>query len=128
MGYEFNILKAEKNIKRIISGQIEEYRKYENLILNGDFYRLKNPLTDGCYAYYIINEDKTEILVSYLQNEGDVKQKVHMLKIRTARTDLNYRNVATNEVVSGLALKSGICVIADSEERYGKTFYFVAEQ
>ena len=126
LGYEFNILKADQKTKEIISQQIEEYKNYKNLILNGDFYRLKNPITDGCYAYYIISGDAREIMVSYLQNEGDIKEKTHKLKISAAKSDLNYRNIATNEIISGAELKKGITVKANKEERYGKTFYFVA--
>ena len=126
LGYEFNILKAEQSTKDIISRQIEEYKIYKNLILNGDFYRLKNPLTDGCYAYYIASADKSEILVSYLQNEGDSKEREHRLKISAAKSDLNYKNIPTNEIISGAELKNGIVVKADKAERYGRIFYFVA--
>ena len=84
-------------------------------------------MTDGCYAYYNIGEDRREILLSYLQNEGDSKERVHKLKISAARADLNYRNFATNELISGAELQKGICIKADKEERYGKTMYFVAE-
>ena len=86
---------------------------------------MKNPITDGCYAYYIISGDAREIMVSYLQNEGDIKEKTHKLKISAAKSDLNYRNIATNEIISGAELKKGITVKANKEERYGKTFYFV---
>ena len=126
LGYEFNILKANQTTKSIISAQIEEYKRYESLILNGDFYRLKNPASDGCYAYYIVNNDSREILVSYLQNEGDTRQKEHRLKISKAKPEWNYKNIATNEIVSGVELKKGIAVKADADERYGKTLYFVA--
>jgi alpha-galactosidase len=128
LGYEFNILKADESTKNIIRAQIKEYKKYENLILNGDFYRLKNPSIDGCYAYYITNVDKSEIFVAYLQNNADEKQKLHKLKISSARADLNYKNIATGEIISGKELKSGIVIKADDKERYGKTFYFVAEK
>ena len=128
LGYEFNILKADENTKNIIRAQINEYKKYENLILNGDFYRLKNPSIDGCYAYYITNVDKSEIFVAYLQNNADEKQTLHKLKISSARADLNYKNIATGEIISGKELKSGIVIKADDKERYAKTFYFVAEK
>ena len=127
LGYEFNILKADQKIKDIISGQIKEYKNYEELILNGDFYRLKDPSTDGCYAYYVVNGDKTEIFVSYLQNEGDAKGKTHKLKISAARADMNYKDLDTNEVISGAELRRGIIVVADGEERCGKTWHFIAE-
>jgi alpha-galactosidase len=127
LGYEFNILKADESTKNIIRAQIKEYKKYENLILNGDFYRLKNPSTDACYAYYITNSEKSEIFVAYLQNNADEKQRLHRLKIAAAKPNLIYKNVATGEKISGKELKSGIVIKADDKERYGRTFYFVAE-
>ena len=127
LGYEFNVLKASQSTKNIIRSQIEEYRGYEKLILNGDLYRLKNPLTDGCYAYYIISEDKREILISYLQNEGDAREKSYRLKISAAKSELNYKNLSTNEIISGKDLKKGLTVRADKDERYGKILYFIAE-
>lgn len=127
LGYEFNILKVEQSVKDSISKQIAEYREYEELILNGDFYRLKNPTVDRCYAYYIANADKSEILLSYLQNNADPDETEHILKISYASPDLNYRNTLTNEIFSGSALKEGITVKADASERYGLMWHFVAE-
>ena len=127
LGYEFNILKSEQWVKDEISKQIEEYRSYEELILNGDFYRLKNPALDGCYAYYIANSDKSEILISYLQNNGDPNETEHVLKVSCAKSELNYRNTVTNEILSGAELNAGITVVADTQERYGLIWHFVAE-
>jgi alpha-galactosidase len=94
--------------------------------LNGDFYRLKNPSDDRCYAYYITNADKTEILVAYLQNNAEDKPKLQKLKIATARANITYKNTLTNELISGAELRKGISVMMDTEERYGKDFHFVA--
>ena len=127
LGYEFNILKAEQSVKDAISKQIAEYREYEELILNGDFYRLKNPSVDRCYAYYITNADKSEILLSYLQNNAESDEIEHVLKISCAKSDFNYRNTLTNEIFSGSAFKEGITVKADTVERYGLLWHFVAE-
>lgn len=126
LGYEFNILNSNQEVKDAITKQIEEYRTYEKLILSGNLYRLKNPHTDGCYAYYIANDDATEILVSYLQNKGDAKEKIHRLRISSARPELEYRNTATDEIVSGGILKNGIFIKADAEDKYAQTFHFVA--
>ena len=127
LGYEFNILKAEQSVKDAISKQIAEYREYEELILNGDFYRLKNPSVDRCYAYYITNADKSEILLSYLQNNAESDEIEHVLKISCAKSEFNYRNTLTNEIFSGSALKEGITVKADTVERYGLLWHFVVE-
>lgn len=126
LGYEFNILKVDQSARDTIKKQIEEYKKYEDLILNGDFYRLKNPSDDRCYAYYITNADKAEILVAYLQNNAEDKPKLQKLKIATARANITYKNTLTNELISGAELRKGISVMMDTEERYGKNFHFVA--
>jgi alpha-galactosidase len=107
-----------------MSKQIEEYRGYEELILNGDFYRLKNPAIDGCYAYYIENSEQSEILLSYLQNNCDPNETEHILKISSAKIGTNYKNTLTNEIFSGEELRNGITVKADKEERYAKIWHF----
>ena len=58
LGYEFKVLNLDQNIKSIIKRQIAEYRQYENLILNGDFYRVFfcrfGRVLHGCFSciYY----------------------------------------------------------------------------
>ena len=37
-----------------------------------------------------------------------------------------YKNLETNEIISGAELRAGLFVKADIRERYGKTFYFKA--
>ena len=124
LGYELNILEVSDTAKNTMSQQIAEYRKYEKLILKGDLYRLKNPFEDGCYAYYFANNDNTELLVSFLQSNGDSKQKVHKLKISRAIRGVNYRDSISGMEISGDELRRGINVTADKNDHFAKMFHF----
>ena len=124
LGYELNILKASEAAKANMKAQIEEYRKYEKLILNGDFYRLLNPYeTDGKYAYYFVNEDNSEILLTFLQNFGDKKPKEYRLKVSRAIPNVTYTDKISGKSYEGAELKRGITITSDTEDQFGVMLY-----
>lgn len=126
LGYEFNILSISDTAKATIRDQIKEYRAYENLILNGDFYRLLDPFACGCYAYYTISDDNSEILLSFLQNGGDPKAKSYTLKVSRAQRGATYRDTISGQCYTGEELRKGIVVQAEREGEYAKMFHLVA--
>lgn len=129
LGYELNILEASDTAKANMKKQVEEYRRYEKLILDGDFYRLLNPYeTGGKYAYYFVNEDNSEILLSFLQNFGDEKPMEYKLKISRALPGVVYVDTISGKSYDGSVLRKGITVSTDTEEQYGVMFHFVAEK
>ncbi|MBE6548803.1 MAG: alpha-galactosidase [Ruminococcaceae bacterium] len=124
LGYELNIINADASVKNTMKDQIKEYRKYEDLIMNGEFYRLKSPFEDGCYAYYFVKKDNSEILLSYLQSESDKKERVHRLKISRAIRGVIYRDNLSGLEISGNELRKGITIKADKDGKYAKMFHF----
>ena len=125
LGYELNILEASDAAKANMKAQVEEYRKYEKLILGGDFYRLLNPYeTDGKYAYYFVNEDNSEILLTFLQNFGDKKPKEYRLKVSRAIPNVTYTDKISGKSYEGAELNRGITVTTDAEDQYGVMFHF----
>ena len=127
LGYEFNVLSVSDTAKTTMREQVKEYRTYENLILNGDFYRLVDPFACDCYAYYTVSEDNREILLSFLQNYGDPKETIRKLKVSRAMRDTTYRDTISGLTYTGEELQRGLPVQADKEGMYAKMFHFVAE-
>jgi len=127
LGYEFDILKIGDTAKAAISKQIAEYREYEELILRGELYRLQNPMKDGAYSYYFVNEDNSEILLSYLQAFGDKKEKTNKLKISRAETGATYIDTIGGNTYTGEDLRRGIEVKSDKDGGYARMFHFVKE-
>ena len=124
LGYEMNILQASDALKDAMKKQIEEYRSYEQLILRGDLYRLLNPFTEGGrYAYYFVNEDNSEILLSYLQNTGNPKGRSVKLKISRADKSAIYVDRLTGTEYVGADLLRGITQESAAEDCYARMMY-----
>ena len=129
LGYELNILKASDGAKEGMKKQIEEYRKYEKLILKGDFYRLLDPYeTDGKYAYYFTDKEDREILLTFLQNFGTDKPETYTLKMSRAIGNATYIDKITGKSYEGAELKRGIKVTTDNRDQYAVMFHFVRKQ
>lgn len=63
-GYELDISKMTDEDKQTVTDQIKEFKKYYNLIQNGDFYRLNNPeQCDTCHAWEFAAPDGSEALL-----------------------------------------------------------------
>ncbi len=124
LGYEFNILTVSDEVKEKMKKQIIDYRTYEKLIMNGELYRLKSPYEDGCYAYYYVKEDNSEILLYYLQPKGDPNQKEHKLKISRAIRGVTYRDRRSGLEITGEDLRRGLTVKADPDDCYARVFHF----
>ena len=127
LGYELNILGASETAKATMSEQIKEYRSYEHLILRGDFYRLLNPFECGRYAYYFASPDSRELLISFLQNQGDPKETVYKLKISRAIKDAIYRDTISGKTYTGEELRRGIEVKSDTEGLYAVMWHLTTE-
>jgi alpha-galactosidase len=127
LGYEFNVLSVSETAKAAMREQVKEYRSYENLILNGDFYRLVDPFACDCYAYYTVSEDNREILLSFLQNYNDPKETAYKLKISRAMRGVTYRDTISGETYTGEELQKGLTVNAEKQGLFSKMFHFVAE-
>lgn len=127
LGYELNLPKASKAVKETIRVQIEEYREYEDLILNGDLYRLLNPYETCCSAYYFINPDKSKILLTFLQDGTDAPRELP-LKISCADRESVYRDKKSGAVYSGEELRGGIKVIPSKQNNFAEMWYLVKEK
>jgi alpha-galactosidase len=124
LGYEMNILQASDGLKEKMKKQIEEYRTYEPLILKGDFYRLLNPFTDGgCYAYYFVNKDNSQILLTYLQNEGTAEKRPVKLKISRAERSAIYVDQLSGTEYSGEELYRGLSLESSPDNYFAQTLY-----
>ncbi|MBQ9802246.1 MAG: alpha-galactosidase [Clostridia bacterium] len=128
LGYEFNIMQASDTVKDALRRQVEEYRGYERLIFEGDLYRLLNPFeTNGVSAYYYASKDQNELLLSFLQNEGEKKPRSFRLKLTRAEKNASYLDRLSGKTYTGEELRRGLTVCTDKEEQYGIMWHFVKQ-
>jgi Alpha-galactosidase len=126
LGYELHLPNAGKAIKKTVKSQIEEYRRYEDLIINGDLYRLLNPFETHYCAYYFVNTDRSRILLTFLQDGAEKPQKLK-LKISCADRAARYRDEKSGVIFSGEELINGITVLTSNKEYYAQMWYLVKD-
>ena len=93
-GYELNLGILSEEEKEEIKNQVKEYKKYAELIQNGDYYRLSNPQKDEIGAWAFVSQDKDEVLVN-----------VVMLKIHGNISGLSYNSIYSHFNSSKCLLK-----------------------
>lgn len=66
-GYELDTTKLSKEELTQIKSQTEDYKKIEDLVLNGDLYRLHNPLEENFFAEMIVSKDKEKACLTAMR-------------------------------------------------------------
>lgn len=67
-GYELDITKIAKEEQEMIPGQVAMYHKYNDLVREGDYYRIASYQENHQYdCYMVVSKDKKEALVTFMQ-------------------------------------------------------------
>lgn len=122
LGYELHIPNASDTVKKTVKHQIEDYRKYEHLILRGDYYSLLNPYETNYSAYYYT--DGKDFLLSFLQVAADTENEI-VLPIAKADPSAQYLETTTGKTYSGAELIAGISAFSDSSDCNSQIWHFV---
>ena len=124
LGYEFHLPNASEELRKNVCSQVKDYRKYEKIILTGEYYSLLNPFETNYSAYYYTNEDRSEILLSFLQKTKDDGKKV-ILPVKEAISDAVYIDTLTDKEYSGGELRNGVTVYSDNSGCNSAIWHFV---
>ena len=107
-GYELDITKLSEEDKQTVKEQIEEFKKYYDLIQNGDYYRLtddgrKSPFV----AWEFVSADKKEALLNVVVLRTKANPILHTVYARGLEADMMYQVEGSQEKFSGAALMNG---------------------
>ena len=127
LGYEFHLPNASETVKKTVSQQIKDYHEnYENLILNGDYYSIFNPFECNYNAYYYANANRSEILLTFVQQESeDVKEII--VPVKQAIADSVYVDKLTGKKYAGKDLISGVAVMT-AETKLNSCMWHLVEE
>ena len=65
-GYELDTSKLPAIEKQQIKGQVEKYKKIEDLVLYGDLYRLNSPFEENLFAEMLVAKDKSKAHITVM--------------------------------------------------------------
>ena len=66
-GYELDTTKLNQEDFAKISMQVAKYKQAQDLVLNGDVYRLNNPLEENLFAELLVSKDKTKAFLTVMR-------------------------------------------------------------
>lgn len=64
LGYEFDLFKLSEQEIEAVKEQVAEYKRLQDFMLLGDFYRLQTPFEGNIYSYAIVSKDKNKAILS----------------------------------------------------------------
>ena len=103
-GYELNPALLNAKEKAEIRAQLAQYREYQELIREGDYYRLSNPFQDNFAAWMVVSDDRSKALVSVIRLTAEANPPAAYVTLKGMEEDAFYREKTTGKVYPGAAL------------------------
>ena len=123
-GYELDPAKLSEEEKTQIRGQIEEFKKYYDVIHFGDYYRLTNAMEKGPYAAWeFVSEDGNEALVSVVASR--VRANDPGVRIRLRGLKENQMYLVNGVEYPGGALMHGGILLEEAKKEYQSWNYHI---
>lgn len=111
-GYEMDLNLLTEDEKEAVKAQVEDYKKYYDLIHNGDYYRLASPQGDsGFTAWQFVSGDKTRTLLNLVITHVRANAPDLWFKLCGLDPEKRYRLEENGRIYSGSALmNAGISI------------------
>ena len=132
-GYELDITKLPPEERAMIPGQITLYKKFGDLVRNGDYNRIASYSENNEYdCWASIAKDKSKALVTFVQVLNHPNSKTRFIKIAGLKPEAKYKVTWPDEdqskfqsmEVTGLTIaKAGIPVRRDWGDFQGQLIY-----
>lgn len=105
-GYELDVTRIPESDRQQIPGQIADYKKYGELIRNGDYYRIGDMFADDQWTAYVFSsKGKSEALLFYFQVLARPNRRSHRVLLKGLDPEAYYYEERTPEKrISGAAL------------------------
>ncbi len=128
-GYELDVTKIPEKDRQMIPEQVALYHKYNDLVRNGDYYRLKSAQDNHLFdCWQVVSKDKRESLVTWIQVLGGPGRRSGFVRLKGLAPDKRYRIEGGNMALSGDALMhAGICMPVMSGDFVGKLIHLIQE-
>ena len=127
LGYELHLPNASDMVKNTVREQVKIYRKYEDLILRGDYYSLFNPYETNYSAYYYVDDARKRILLSFLQHSAEEKKEV-LLPVAEAIADAVYVDEISGHEYTGKQIQEGVRIMSEDYDCNSCMWYLVRKE
>jgi alpha-galactosidase len=112
-GYELDITKIAKEDQKMIPRQVEMYHKYNDLVREGDYYRIASYTENREYdCYMVVSKDRKEALVTFVQVLNHPNCHSRNICLKGLDPDYNYSIEDVDDRIYGgdLLMNAGLLV------------------
>ncbi len=108
-GYELDVTKIPEEDRNMIPEQVKMYHRYNDLVREGDYYRIASFRANGVYdCYGVVKKDKSEALFTYVQVVARVNYHSRRIFLQGLAPDKKYRIEGEDAVYTGeVLMKAG---------------------
>lgn len=117
-GYELNPALLNAKEKAEIRAQLAQYREYQELIREGDYYRLSNPFQDNFAAWMVVSDDRSQALVSVIRLTAEANPPAAYVTLKGMEEEAFYREKTTGKVYPGAALMEAGILLPTAVSEY----------
>ncbi len=103
-GYELAPERLSEEEKKEVKDQISQYRKYTDLIQNGNYYRLSDPFKEPYGAWMFAAGDGSRALLNVVMLEVYGNMTVNYVRLKGLLQDALYEDTATGKCYYGSTL------------------------
>ena len=113
-GFELDLTKLSPEEKKQAAHLLSLYREEENLVLNGDYYRLCDPrVQDRFVLWEIAARDRSEAIVNGVMLQYEVNPRSRIVRLRGLDPDGIYTEKSTGKKYTGAYLMNAGLVLPD---------------
>lgn len=127
-GYELDITKLSDDDKRMIPQQVEMYHKYNDLVRNGDYYRLASYRDNHFFdSWELVSKDGREVLVTFVQVLGRPNYHSRRLRLQGLDPKGRYRTENGHTYDGDVLMNCGIPMVKLWGDYQSELIYLVKE-
>lgn len=126
-GYELDITKIPEKDREMIPKQIQDYHKYQDLIREGDYYRIASYRENHKYDCYLVAaKDKSEALMTFVQVQCIPAFHGKKIKLLGLEEKALYRLEGTEKAYTGeMLMKGGFVIDFAQGDAVSRLYHFV---
>ena len=106
-GYELDLNTLSEEEKQEVAAQVKQYKKYQNLIYNGCYYRLSDPEKENLSFWEFVAKDQSEALVQGMVYRAGPNALRKRVRLTGLLPEAEYQVKGEEAVYSGAALMAG---------------------
>ena len=127
-GYELDVTKIAQEERDMIPGQVAMYHKYNDLVREGEYYRIASYSQNHKYdCWEVVSQDQKEALVTFVQVLNRANFKSRNIKLKGLKKDVVYKLEGEDICYSGEALMyAGIQIPNPWGDFQAKLLHFTA--